>query len=59
MITKKNIRMDRRAREFIDSLLSDKKKPTQKSKTLIGNIGGVTNHSVHGWVSIQSTLNSP
>ena len=50
MITKKNIRMDRRAREFIDSLLSDKKKPTEKSKTLIGNIGGVTNHSVHGWV---------
>ena len=50
MITKNNFRMDRRAREFIDSLLTDRKNTEEKSKTLVGSIGGTTNYFVHGWV---------
>lgn len=49
MITKNSIRMDRRAREFIDALLSDKKKPSEEHKNLIGNIGAIANQYIHGW----------
>lgn len=51
--------MDRRARQFIDSLLSEKKDPPEQSKTLIGNIGGTTNHSVHGWVVNTEETDQP
>ena len=48
--------MDRRAREFIDSLLSDKKKPNEESKNLVGNIGAIANQKLHGWaVNTENT----
>ena len=59
MITKNNFRMDRRAREFIDSLFTDKKNAQETSKTLLGNIGGTTNHYVHGWVVNKEQVDQP